>query len=531
MDDILKRASSVSPSYHILSLLFIFFVKTDASTCASNDLRALQDFSISLNTTILEWPTSIANSSSCCSWPGVQCDSTLNSSMPSAARVVGLNLSGKGLEGVLSSFISGLNKLSYLNLSNNSFRGRIPKELFHLKPLEVLDRQNNQLSGELAPNIRNLSNLRHLDLSNNWFTGTIPDVFQALRKLKVFAAGSNAFVGELPTSLSSCSELTMLSLWNNSLDGNIDNLNFSRLACLSSLDLGWNNLQGHIPETLSACKELKTLNLSYNKIRGHVPEKFCNLGALNYLDLSTNSLSNISESLKVLQKCDNLTIMYLGGNFEGEEVPTDGIQGFPKLWDIHLADCGLAGQIPSWFGDFDHIFILNLSNNLLSGEIPVSLAQLRGPTSGITLEDKYDSCCLSMSFYWNDDRTDAGRPYKLYMNVPVALNFSSNKFNGTIWKDFGNLKHLQWIDLSRIYLSGSIPDELSDMSSMEKLDLSFNNLSGRIPSSVIRLSFMSFFSVAYNHLEDPVPIEGQFLSFPYSKFEGNPGLYRTSVYP
>ncbi|CAM8983259.1 unnamed protein product [Rhodiola kirilowii] len=62
------------------------------------------------------------------------------------------------------------------------------------------------------------------------------------------------------------------------------------------------------------------------------------------------------------------------------------------------------------------------------------------------------------------------------------------------------------------------------MSSLEYMDLSYNNLSGAIPSSLVSLSFLSIFSVAYNQLHGRIPSAGQFLTFPNSSFEGNPGL-------
>ncbi|CAD5171049.1 unnamed protein product [Musa acuminata subsp. malaccensis] len=90
------------------------------------------------------------------------------------------------------------------------------------------------------------------------------------------------------------------------------------------------------------------------------------------------------------------------------------------------------------------------------------------------------------------------------------------------------MKYLHVLDLSKNNLSGSIPEEVSSMFNLERLDLSFNDSSGSIPSSITKLNFLSFFSVAYNHLQGLIPSGGQFLSFPCSSFEGNPGLHSDS---
>ncbi|XP_009398913.2 phytosulfokine receptor 1-like [Musa acuminata AAA Group] len=551
------RASPTYPCNCILlPLLFLFYLETGATnvhdqSCSPSDLRALYAFARSLDRGIRDWPA--ANSTRCCGWPGVRC--ALFSL--GAVRVVGLDLSGKGLEGVLSPSLAGLDKLSFLNLSSNSFRGSIPPELLRLKLLEVLDLSNNHLSGELPPGIGNLSNLSRLVVSSNAFTGNIPDVFHDLRKLEVLSAKSNGFIGRLPSSLSSCSMLTVLDLFNNSLGGRID-LDFRRFDRLTTLNLGWNSLHGLIPEALSSCKALKILNLSRNNLSGQVPEKLCRLRSLSFLNLDSNSLSNISQALGVLQGCHNLRVLGLASNFQGEEMPTTGIRGFQRLRAMNIGYCALTGripswlrnceelrvlglpwnrltgEIPSWFGRFDHLFLLDLANNSLYGEIPASLAELKSLTSEIPPQDGVDFSIEFPFFGWSSNQQileplKNQQMYKHYTDFPPAVILSYNRLNGSILKEFGNLRYLHRLDLSRNNLSGSIPEELSSMVNLERLDLSFNNLSGSIPSSLTGLSFLSFFSVAFNHIRGLIPIGGQFSTFPCSSFEGNPGLYSVSL--
>lgn len=144
---------------------------------------------------------------------------------------------------------------------------------------------------------------------------------------------------------------------------------------------------------------------------------------------------------------------------------------------------------------------------------------------GKSLQDDVSSLEPPLYYWHRGKQINETLFYKHDTDFPPMLNFSHNKLNGSICKEFGKLKYLHHLDLSWNNFSGSIPEELSNMINIEKLDLSFNNLSGSIPSSLTRLTFLSFFSVAYNHLQGLIPSGGQFLSFPCSSFEGNPGLY------
>ncbi|PIN26018.1 Non-specific serine/threonine protein kinase [Handroanthus impetiginosus] len=87
------------------------------------------------------------------------------------------------------------------------------------------------------------------------------------------------------------------------------------------------------------------------------------------------------------------------------------------------------------------VFLIDLSTNQLSGEIPVELTRL------VRL---------------------------------IGLNLSHNNLIGPIPSAIGALKDLDFLDLSRNKLSCSIPPEMANLT-MAVLNLSYNNLSGKIP--------------------------------------------------
>lgn len=59
-------------------------------------------------------------------------------------------------------------------------------------------------------------------------------------------------------------------------------------GCLSSLDLGTNNLQGTLPSEIGNLLDLTLLNLSFNQLSGNIPNEIGNLSNLLLLILSNN---------------------------------------------------------------------------------------------------------------------------------------------------------------------------------------------------------------------------------------------------
>ncbi|CAA7409273.1 unnamed protein product [Spirodela intermedia] len=106
----------------------------------------------------------------------------------------------------------------------------------------------------------------------------------------------------------------------------------------------------------------------------------------------------------------------------------------------------------------------------------------------------------------------------------TGLDLSSNRIDGLIPPEVGQLKGLRSLNLSNNFLRGSIPASLGDMDDLESLDLSHNDLSGEIPRELVRLHFISSFSVAFNNLSGVIPYEKQFSSFSRKSYEGNQGL-------
>lgn len=461
-----------------------------------------------------------------------------------STKLQALKMGANKFSGNLAPGLGNCTSLEDLCLASNFLSGGLPEDLFHLSKLERLTLQDNKFSGNLNANIGNLSSLVYLDVSLNEFSGNLPDVFLRFGKLNYFAAQSNKFIGRIPMSLANSPTVATLSLRNNSLGDTLD-LNCAAMTSLVSLDLGTNQFRGAIPDNLPTCPQLRTINLAKNSFTGQIPETFKNFQTLSYLSISNSSIYNLSSALATLQHCKNLTTLFLTLNFHNEQLPSDSALQFTNLRALVIANCKLTGTIPlwltnsqklevldlswnqlegaipSWFGGFQFLFYLDLSNNSLTGEIPKELTQLN---SLISKSKTLDKPPPDLPFFVKRNVSAGGLQYNQILSLPPTLELGNNFLTGQIWPEFGNLKMLHFLDLKFNNLSGIIPSELSGMTSIECLDLSHNNLSGAIPPSLVNLSFLSTFSVAYNKLSGGIPNGGQFLLFPTSSFEGNPGL-------
>lgn len=284
-----------------------------------------------------------------------------------------LLLSGNNLSGEIPLFFGNFSNLKQLELDNNSFRGRIPPTIGQLKQLSLFFAWQNQLHGSIPVELANCEKLQALDLSHNLLTGSVPYSLFNLKNLSQMLLISNRISGEIPPDIGNCTSLIRLRLGSNNFSGHIPS-EIRFLHNLSFLELSENQFTGEIPQEIGNCIQLEMVDLHDNKLQGTIPSSLAFLVNLNVLDISMNNIGGtIPPNLGKLISLNKLTI---SGNKVTGTIPKS--LGLCK--DLQLLDLSrnkLVGPIPNEIGQLQGLdILLNLSWNSLNGPIPGGFSNL-----------------------------------------------------------------------------------------------------------------------------------------------------------
>ncbi|KAF2294955.1 hypothetical protein GH714_029683 [Hevea brasiliensis] len=495
-----------------------------------------------------------------CSWLGVTCNLK--------SRVVSISITGgdDGFEGN-SQALSCSESLKFpfrrfgirRNCSNRvgKLEGKLSPLIGKLSQLRVLSLPYNELSGEIPLEIWGLEHLEVLDLEGNLFTGKLPCGFVGLRKLRVLNLGFNRLDGEIPISLSKCAGLEFLNLAGNKLKGSIPR---KKCQYLQHLDVSGNSLFGGIPDTLGNCRQLRTLLLFSNKLNGEIPRELGQLGRLEVLDISRNLINGVIPAELDYNPSQAKVLWAPRVTFEGKLPSNWG--GCESLEMVNLAHNGFGGEINGIFGRCKKLYYLDLSSNMLSGQLDEKL-----PVPCMTFFDvsqnlmsssiprfNYDVCPRVPSS--NSDLGEGRDPSRGYVSfllyktrlanhlpfsaatLAVIHNYGGNNFTGPIrWlpiaperlaeqTDYAFLAsrnkltgsfpgilfgkcdklHGMIINVSKNQISGLIPLNIGSMcGSLRFLDASENQIAGSIPQSIGDLKFLVALNLSGNKLQGQIP--------------------------
>ncbi|KAM3364880.1 hypothetical protein ACQJBY_014939 [Aegilops geniculata] len=476
-----------------------------------------------------------------CLWPGVSCGAS--------GEVVALNVSsspGRRLAGALSPSVAALRGLRVLALPSHALSGPLPAAIWSLRRLRVLDLSGNRLQGEIPPSLAcaalqtldlaynqlngsvpaalgSLLVLRRLSLASNRLGGAIPDELggAGCRSLQFLDLSGNLLVDGIPRSLGNCSKLEALLLCSNLLDDVIPP-EIGRLSNLRALDVSRNSLSGPVPAELGGCVELSVLVLSnpYALVGGlNASDAVMATDLTSYHSFAQNNFTGTVTSLPIAAEKLGMQGSYAfladGNNLVGELQPglfnkCNSSRGFM----VDVSNNLITGGIPVEIGSLcSSLVVLGVAGNHLSGLIPTSIGQL--------------NYLISLDLSRNQLGGEIPTSVK---NLPhlELLSLCHNLLNGTIPNDFNLLQSLKVLDLSSNRLSGEIPHALADLTNLTALLLDNNKLTGKIPAEFANAASLTTFNVSFNNLSGPVPTNSSAVGC--DSIIGNPLLQSCHTY-
>lgn len=179
------------------------------------------------------------------------------------------DISGNLVEGTLPASLNNCTKLKDLSLQDNKLSGEIPN-LSAITNI-TFDPMNgfygrfflneNQFTGRFPMWITALNDVKRISLSNNKLEGVLPDDLSTLLQLETFFADHNNISGELPKKLPP--HLQRLALSHNKLTGTIP-AEWREAKELNDVALDHNELSGKVQLKHALLSELETVRVSFN---------------------------------------------------------------------------------------------------------------------------------------------------------------------------------------------------------------------------------------------------------------------------
>ncbi|XP_039160936.1 receptor-like protein 19 [Eucalyptus grandis] len=385
------------------------------------------------------------------------------------------------------------NHMVYLNLSHNFLTGLDRYYPMYASYSYTIDLSHNMLKG--SPPEAPLSTMSYI-VSNNNLTGALPAWICNLSLAITLDLSLNSLTGVLPICLGNISKsLMVLNLKGNNFYGSIPELSVRGMQ-LTMIDLSDNQLQGNLPRSLANCKKLKFIDFANNFIMDTFPSWLGSLLELHVLILRSNKFHGVIERPK-------------------------SSHAFLKLRILDLSSNAFIGKLPMEFFQSWNAMEFFQSWNAMKFEMrnfTYMYKDLYPPMfTPLTYDGHYDFSMIVIykGLKWY---------YPKIPNVFTIIDLSNNLLKGEIPSTIGDFKGLQGLNLANNSLTGHIPSSLGNLTTLESLDLSQNKLTGQIPQKLTELGFLSFLNVSYNNLTGSVPRGKQLDTFSNDSFEGNSGL-------
>ncbi|TYG71759.1 hypothetical protein ES288_D05G424100v1 [Gossypium darwinii] len=394
--------------------------------------------------------------------------------------------------------------LEHLDLSWMSSSTEFIDSVDNLQALEYLDLSGNssfqglrKFFGGLPDSMGNLVSLKFLDLSNSNLSTTVPRSLENFLQLthlnlslKYLEISKNTLEGSIPDDVTACPNLISLGLSDNLLNGMLPSWLYTAPS-LKTIYVSQNQFSGHIKEFQS--KSLEYLYLSNNKLQGPLPSSIFQLLNLTFIVLSSNNLSGVIE-FSMFSNLPNLRLLDLSyNNLSLTSNSTSSVNHIlSNLTDLLLSSCNLS-EFPQFLKGLKSLESLDLSCNKIEGKIPQWMQKV-GNDSLSFLNVSHNSLTEVEHFPWKNIEVLDLSSSLIRGNLPIPAStihvflISNNSFSGEVSSLICNATYLRILDFN----------------SLEFLNLKKNKFYGTIPPTFAKGCRLSNFNLNGNLLEGPL---------------------------
>ncbi|CAH1176590.1 unnamed protein product [Phaedon cochleariae] len=341
--------------------------------------------------------------------------------------------------------------------------------------------------------------LKSIDLSENNIdtieNHAFADIGHSLTHLKLSHALSSSFSNVPIDAISVLSNIKELDLSNNRLKI-MPETSFHFLRNLRKLELQDNIIEIIHKGTFQGDihTELMEIHLSFNNIRSITQHSFVNLPNLEQLNLDDNSIESLER--RSFMNLEQIKRLNLRGN-KISIVPFETFQNLPQLEDLDIS----YNQLRSFdFGMFDQvgtlsIFSVNISHNNL-GDLLVNLP-IASESAGI---NGIHSSIKSLDLSFNNITSISKQFFRPVELSLTHLYLSHNNIMNATKDVFGNMRHLQLLDISYNGMYELDFDMFRNTKKVQVLRASHNNIAD-VPNDLFRfLTNLRIVDLSHNRL-------------------------------
>ncbi|CAN6561041.1 unnamed protein product [Malus baccata var. baccata] len=267
------------------------------------------------------------------------------------------------------------------------------------------------------------------------------------------------FTSIISPNIHACNQNEHSALLSFNLTLSSPPLNWTSINCCSWEGITCNP-EGRVTHLLLPSKGLDGVIFTSSSSLG-------NLTHLTHLNLTHNSLQGSLEN-KLFESLNSLEILDLSYNLLSGELPLSLTSS--NIRTLDLSSNRFHGPIPSSF--FMHAWKLtsfNVSNNAFSRYIPSSICLHSNPLIRV-------------------------------------LDFSSNQFSGNINRGFGRCSELQIFRAGHNNLSGLLPEDIYNATKLEEVAVPLNSLYGGISDKIVNLTNLAILDLSFNQLSGALPL-------------------------